>query len=127
MTALDHLAPTLFAVEIRTTRWADLVAWYRELVGLKVLLRVEDDRYALFAAGPARLAILGRDVTDPASRRWSLGFEATDLDAVRERFVSAGGDVPPPALHPEGFRELVVADPDGNRIRLFAWPDDQHR
>jgi hypothetical protein len=25
------------------------------------------------------------------------------------------------APHPEGFRELVVQDPDGNTIRLFAW------
>jgi predicted enzyme related to lactoylglutathione lyase len=55
-----------------------------------------------------------------ASGRWSLGFEVTDLDAVHARLVASGGSATP-TVHPEGFRELVVADPDGNRIRLFAW------
>jgi len=48
MTNLDKHRPTLFAVEIRTSRWPELVAWYREVLGLEVLLRVVDDR------GPAR-------------------------------------------------------------------------
>ncbi|MFM9024985.1 MAG: VOC family protein, partial [Planctomycetaceae bacterium] len=54
--------------------------------------------------------------------RWSLGFEVADLEAVRERLVAAGGEVGAAAAHPEGFRELGVEDPDGNRIRLFTWP-----
>jgi hypothetical protein len=27
-----------------------------------------------------------------------------------------------PKEHPEGFRELITVDPDGNKIRLFSWP-----
>ena len=27
-----------------------------------------------------------------------------------------------PKTHPEGFRELVTNDPDGNLLRIFAWP-----
>lgn len=127
MAAPDKRRPTLFAVEIRTTRWEDLVAWYRDMLGLEVLLRVVDDRYALLAAGPARLAILGREATDPASRRWSLGFEVIDLEAIRSRLAARGVPAPPPASNPEGFRELVVIDPDGNRIRLFAWSDEHRR
>ena len=61
MTASDPRAPALFAVEIRTARWDELVEWYRVVVGLKVLLRVVDDQYALLEAGPARLAILCRE------------------------------------------------------------------
>ena len=127
MAAPDKHRPTLFAVEIRTTRWEELVAWYRDTLGLEVLLRVVDDRYALLGAGPARLAILGRDETDPASRRWSLGFEVLDLAAVRARLAARGLPAPAALANPEGFRELVVTDPDGNRIRLFAWSDDHRR
>jgi catechol 2,3-dioxygenase-like lactoylglutathione lyase family enzyme len=119
--------PTLFAVEIRTTRWPELVAWYRDLLGLEVLLRVVDDRYALLAAGPTRLSILGRDRDEPASRRWSLAFEVADLEIARVRLVAGGIDPPTPAANPEGFQELVVTDPDGNRIRLFAWADHRQR
>jgi predicted enzyme related to lactoylglutathione lyase len=121
MTTLDKDRPTLFAVEIRSPRWEALVTWYREALGLEVLLRVIDDRYALLAAGSARLAILGRADGATESRRWSLAFEVGNLEAVRGRLVAAGYAPPEPAANPEGFREFVVADPDGNRIRLFAW------
>jgi predicted enzyme related to lactoylglutathione lyase len=118
-------SPTLFAVEIRSCRWEPLVAWYRDALGLEVLLRVIDDRYALLGAGAARLAILGRDETLPESRRWSLAFEVADLEAARQRLAAAGHQAPEPTANPEGFREFVVADPDGNRIRLFAWNQDR--
>lgn len=121
MPSLDTDRPALFAVEIRSARWEALVAWYRDVLGLEVLLRVIDDRYALLGAGSARLAILGRDDAVPPGSRWSLAFEVEHLDAVRERLAAAGCEVPEPAANPEGFREFVVADPDGNRVRLFAW------
>ncbi len=127
MSAADKHRPTLFAVEIRTAQWPELVAWYRDLLGLEVLLRVVDDRYALLAAGPTRLAILGRDRGEPASGRWSLAFEVTDLENARGRLVAGGIGAPAPVANPEGFRELVVTDPDGNRIRLFAWADERQR
>lgn len=127
MTAFDPRPPTLFAVEIRTARWAELVDWYRAILGLRVLLRVVDDRYALLEAGAARLAILGRDAAAAESQRWSLGFEVDDLEVTRARLAAAGVATPAAASNPEGFRELVVTDPDGNRLRLFAWSHDHHR
>lgn len=114
--------PQLFSVELRTARWGDLVAWYRDVLGLRVLVRVVDDAYALLEAGDTRLAILGRPEPGAASRRWSLGFEVTDLDAAHDRLTAAGVAAAPPVAHAEGFREMVVADPDGNRVRLFSWP-----
>lgn len=120
MTAHGH--PQLFSVELRTARWPELVAWYRDVLGLRVLVRVVDDSYALLEAGDTRLAILGRPEPGAASRRWSLGFEVADLDAAYGRLCAAGAGSGPPQTHPEGFRELVAADPDGNRVRLFSWP-----
>jgi predicted enzyme related to lactoylglutathione lyase len=116
-------SPSLFSVELRTARWPALVEWYRSVLGLRVLVRVVDDGYALFEAGDTRLAILRRPEPGEASRRWSLGFEVTDLDAIHDRLVAANAEVAAPKVHPEGFREVVTADPDGNRIRLFSWPE----
>jgi predicted enzyme related to lactoylglutathione lyase len=115
--------PSLFAVELRTARWAELVAWYRDVLGLRVLVRVSDDAYAILAAGDTRLAIVGREDPPPASGRWSLAFEvADDLDGVHARLVARQAAVTTPTTHPEGYRECVVIDPDGNRLRLFTWP-----
>ena len=121
----SRAGPELFSVELRTARWADVVAWYRDLLGLDVLLRVVDEGYALLAAGSGRVAILARDDPGAASGRLSLGFEVDDLDAVHRRFVDAGADTTEPRVHPEGFREIVVRDPDGNTLRIFAWPADR--
>jgi predicted enzyme related to lactoylglutathione lyase len=113
--------PSLFCVEMRTARWAEMVEWYRSALGLRVLVRGVDDGYALLAAGDTRLAILARPAAAPASPRWSLAFEVDDLDMAHARLVAAGAGATPPAAHPEGFRELTLTDPDGNRLRLFAW------
>lgn len=114
--------PELFCVELRTARWRELVEWYRGVLDLAVLVRVDDDGYALLAAGGGKLAILARESPGPVSGRVSLGFEVADLDAVHGRLVAAGADVSPPRPHPEGFREIVVHDPDGNVLRVFSWP-----
>ena len=117
--------PTLFAVELRSPRWEPLVAWYRDVLGLKVLLRVIDDRYALLAAGGSRLAILGRDEPAETNARVTLCFEVTCLDTARSTLAAAGNLTAEPVANPEGFRELIVTDPDGNRLRLFAWTHDR--
>lgn len=116
--------PSLFSVELRTTRWELLVAWYRDIVGLTVLLRVEDDRYALLDAGCTRLAIMGRPSPGEPTGRWSLGFETDDLDTAAQRLGTSATS--PPRANPEGFRELVAFDPDGNKIRLFSWSPGRH-
>lgn len=113
--------PQLFSVELRTARWVELVEWYRSVLGLRVLVRVVDDGYALLAAGDTRLAILSRPTAGEASGRWSLGFEVAEFEPVRERLAASGADVAQPQTHPEGFRELVTHDPDGNKLRLFSW------
>jgi catechol 2,3-dioxygenase-like lactoylglutathione lyase family enzyme len=117
-----HSRPSLFSVELRTARWPEMVEWYRNVLGLRVLVRVVDDGYALFEAGDTRQAILSRQTAGEPSGRWSLGFEVADLDAARERLAGADAGLPPPRLHAEGFRDLVATDPEGNRVRLFSWP-----
>lgn len=118
----QHHRPSLFSVELRTARWEELVEWYRTVLGLRVLVRVVDDGYALLEAGDTRLAILARPSPGEPSYRWSLGFEVVDLDEVHVRLAAVTAEVAPPKIHAEGFRELVTADPDGNRIRIFSWP-----
>jgi predicted enzyme related to lactoylglutathione lyase len=115
--------PGLYCVELRTEQWTEVVKWYRESLGLKVLVRAVDDGYALFEAGETRLALLGRKTSGESSPRWSLGFEVQDLEAVADRLLLAGSPITRPRNNPEGFQEIITTDPDGNTIRLFAWPN----
>lgn len=124
--------PSLYSVELRTAEWLRLVDWYRDVVGLRVAVRMTKAQYALLVGGEGRLTILGRPddaglqqqaALPPAGEsRWSLGFEATDLEATRDRLTTAGIACPPADERPEGYRELVIHDPDGNRVRFFEFP-----
>lgn len=109
----------LYAVELRTAQWDEMLAWYRGKLGLRTLIRIPDERYALLEAGGARLALIGRDAADETSARWSLALECDDLDAALRQVAPAGSRI---LRNPEGYRELLVQDPDGNKVRLFAWP-----
>src|SRR5262249_55259520 len=44
---------SLYFVELRVRDWPASVAWYRDVLGLELVLRVDADAFALFAAGPA--------------------------------------------------------------------------
>jgi len=119
--------PSLYSVELRTTDWLRLVEWYRDIVGLRVAVRMTKGQYALLVGGEGRLTILGRpedlELGKPTPEsRWSLGFEAQDLEATRTRLINAGITCPPANEHPEGYHELVIRDPDGNRVRFFEFP-----
>jgi predicted enzyme related to lactoylglutathione lyase len=114
--------PGLYCVELRTANWSSLVEWYRQVLGLRVLVRVIDDGYALLEAGDNRLALLARPAVDEPTHRISLAFEVNDVRQVVSRLLDAGAVVTHPARDPEGLREAVTTDPDGNRIRLFSWP-----
>ena len=116
------LRPGLYCVELRTQNWASLVGWYRDVLGLRVLVRVVEDGYALLDAGETRLALLARDSVGEASRRISLAFEVEDIPTVCARLEAAGATILYPVRDPEGLREANTLDPDGNRIRLFSWP-----
>ncbi len=119
--AIRH--PGLYCVELRTSQWENSVRWYREALGLRVMVRVVEDGYALLEAGETRLALISRRTPGPASARWSLGFEVDDLEQVSERLMKFGSRVSKPERDPEGFRAVVTRDPDGNTVRLFCWPE----
>jgi catechol 2,3-dioxygenase-like lactoylglutathione lyase family enzyme len=114
--------PGLYCVELRTENWDALVEWYREVLGLRVLVRVIDDGYALLEAGETRLALLARGSAGEAAARVSLAFEVKDVRKVCARLKAAGSSVSHPQRDQEGLREANTLDPDGNRIRLFSWP-----
>jgi predicted enzyme related to lactoylglutathione lyase len=112
----------LYCVELRTDKWEALVEWYREVLGLRVLVRVIDDGYALLEAGDTRIALLSRQTPGEASRRISLAFEVSDMRHICARLTAFGSKVTHPKRDPEGLREANTTDPDGNRVRLFCWP-----
>src|SRR3954464_8992356 len=109
----------LYLVELTVATWPTSVAWYRDGLGLTVELLDHANRFALLAAGPARLAL---KVGHPSPGSTKVTFRVTDLDAELARLERAGV-VPasPVRTSPEGYRAASLLDPDGHRVELFEW------
>jgi catechol 2,3-dioxygenase-like lactoylglutathione lyase family enzyme len=117
-----HDRPGLYCIELRTANWQASVEWYRQVLGLRVLVRVVDDGYALLEAGDTRLALLARESPGEPSARISFAFEVHDLGPLLTRLERSEVATKEATDHPEELREVNLTDPDGNRIRIFCWP-----
>lgn len=110
---------SLYFVELTVRDYARSVAWYRDVLGLELLLSDEGRRWAMFAAGAGRVAVKEGEAAAGAAL---LAFEVDDLDAQLERLRQQGvapeGEV---TTSPEGYRRARLRDPDGHAISLFEW------
>jgi catechol 2,3-dioxygenase-like lactoylglutathione lyase family enzyme len=116
---------SLFSIELRTPQWDRMIEWYRDVLGMNVLLRDEQGGYALLEAAGMRLALMYRPATGAASERWSLSFEVDELYGVVNRLAAAHTQRNPIRLNKEGYQEMIVLDPDENRVRIFSFAEPQ--
>jgi catechol 2,3-dioxygenase-like lactoylglutathione lyase family enzyme len=115
-----------------------ITRWYEAALGFSVLNRNDN------AGGGARTAVLTRDgfrlelveldgsrtaaqwipnLRNPAMVRGfgQFGFEVQNVDEVAERVRTAGGRiVSEPRDNLEGTRVMILADPDGNSIKIVS-------
>jgi catechol 2,3-dioxygenase-like lactoylglutathione lyase family enzyme len=101
----------LHFVELRVRDWAASLAWYRDVLGLEVELRDEPNRFALLTAGVCRVAL---KAGEPTPGGVLLAFEVERLS----RFAALSDDV---KTSEEGYRRLLLRDPDGYAVTLFEW------
>ncbi len=92
--------PGLYCIELRTSNWPASVEWYRQVLGLRVLVRVVDDGYALLEAGETRLALLARESPGEPSARISFAFEVHDRTALIARLDRSGVTIKESTDHP---------------------------
>jgi predicted enzyme related to lactoylglutathione lyase len=106
-------------IELIVADWPAAVAWYSELLALKVELRAERDRFALLRAGSTCLAL---KAGQPQPGTILLAFEVDDLPDAVERLQARGVVVEETIkISHEGYRRAVIRDLDGYRICLFDW------
>jgi uncharacterized glyoxalase superfamily protein PhnB len=120
-----------FASVRLVTRDVDrLVAFYRLLTASEPVRPVP--QFADFRFGAASLAISAEQMiaqfnagvaVAAANRSAIIEFEVDDVDAVHARLAGETVDVAmPPATMPWGNRSMLLRDPDGNVVNVFARP-----
>ncbi len=119
-------------VRLLVDRFDECVAFYHEVMGLELPLRVTENIYAELDGGGTTLAIYRRELMDqvvgrehdPTSARTdfsALVFRVDDVDAAHHRLREAGAAfvTEPHDQEAWGLRVAHLRDPDGNLIELY--------
>lgn len=110
----------LYMIEVNMADAPPAWAWFRDVLGLSVLIEDAPHGFALLAAGPARLAVK-QNAHGPASG-YSLVFHVEDLADERRRLAQRGISVGEVLTNrAEGYEEFGLYGPEGISVRLFAW------
>lgn len=110
---------SLYLIELTVADFPASVAWYRDVLGLPLLLHKETEGFALFQTGLTRLA-LKQGQPQPGSVL--LTFEVKDLAAQVESLAARGVVLEGPLkVSAEGYRRVRLRDPDGYVLSLFEW------
>jgi catechol 2,3-dioxygenase-like lactoylglutathione lyase family enzyme len=110
-------------VTLRVANWAEQVRWYADVLGLRQKFADLANEYAMFEAGPIRIAIEGP--LRPAHRREGhagaamLNFEVADLQAAVRQLAAAGAASMTGVRHGRGYDYVAVGDPEGNEHIVF--------
>lgn len=110
-------------VELRVRDVDAAVAWYRDVLGLELLMRDETSGFALLRAGDGQVALKAGEPTPGGAL---LAFEVDDLDAWVVRLEEKGVRLDDPLKDsPEGYRRARLRDRDGHPFTLFQWRRDR--
>ncbi len=119
-------------VRLLVDRFDECVAFYSEVMGLDIRLRVPENVYAELDGGGTTLGIYRRELMDgvvgrehqPGAARTdfsALVFRVDDVDAAHTRLRDAGATfvTEPHDQEAWGLRVAHLRDPDGNLIELY--------
>ena len=99
--------------------WANAVAFYRDVLGLKPLF-IEEGAWAEFAVGDAgRIALHPREADHHEAHTSHVSLQVRDIDATVAQMVAGGARVVEPVRREEFGALAAVADPSGNVIGLY--------
>jgi predicted enzyme related to lactoylglutathione lyase len=111
---------------ITTPNFEAALAFYRDLIGLRVL-----EEWSDFGHGAVLEALEGAAVElidtpeaatpAPRERTAFIGLQVTDVDEIHARLVAAGASVnAPPTAKPWGGRGFTAFDPDGLPVNVYT-------
>lgn len=111
-------------VTIQTSRFEEEIEFYEKFAGLKIQRDMRPAGKDLVFLGENQEStmveiIRNQDASDAGNANLSVGFNAEDLDAAREKLVSAGLD-PTPFITPvPGVKFFYVKDPAEVRVQFI--------
>jgi predicted enzyme related to lactoylglutathione lyase len=108
---------------VRTLNWVAMVRYYRDCVGLKERFVDEASQYAMFDAGPIRIALEGPAKPAlpraPGSGAVILNLEVPDLPRAVSGLQANGVQLQSELRQGPGYLYVGIADPEGNQHIVY--------
>ncbi len=106
---------------ISVTNLDAAITWYRDVLGLNLLYRIDDIAWCEFESPVARVNIgLSQVEQVPQGGGATLTFGVTDIEAARAVLDAAGVRQDGPVQEiPAMVRLLTFYDPDGNALMFY--------
>ena len=114
----------MLQVTIRTNKFEEELAFYKEIVGLKIVRDLrEKGRGIVFLAdseGDTCIEIINTpDGDDAGNKLLSIGFDCGDADRMREKLIVLGMEVSPIESPAPYVRFFFVKDPAGVTVQFM--------
>lgn len=110
-------------VTLRVDNWKDMLAYYRDKVGLKPRLVAEDVQYAMFDTGAVRFAIEGPAKPAHAKGRGKgalmTNFKVEDIKGAVAELKKNGVKVLTDVKQGPNYDYVVIEDPEGNEQVVY--------
>jgi len=121
--------PTVWYVNVFVSDFERALGFYRDQLGLKVVLADPQFGYASFDTQGAGFAIAAVDPDSEQAalvgRHTGIGWGVPDVDAVYDSLMGAGVTFSqPPQRQPWGGYMALLEDPDGNVFYLDEFRDE---
>jgi len=114
LSAWLHVMPRIPVTDLDSS-----IAYYEEVLGLRLAWRTTDGALAAIASGEIEILLLVSWPSDDPPPAQSAYIYVEDPDALCAEYEQAGAAiVDTVASRPSGMRDFTVADPDGHRFTL---------
>lgn len=111
----------VYEVAIRVRDLEKAEAFYREVLGLPLGLKLDARRMTFLRAGPAGMVVLQEDHGPWPQQHFALAVADADFDRAVEHLASHGVKVDGPVVHDwMQARSAYFTDPDGHDLELCA-------
>lgn len=110
-------------VTLRVNNWNQMLAYYRDKVGLKPRMVAEDVQYAMFDTGTVRFAIEGPAkpafAKQPGKGALMTNFKVEDIKGTLSDLKKNGVKVLTDIKQGPNYDYVVIEDPEGNEQIVY--------
>ena len=104
----------LDVIEIKVNNWEAMLKWYSEVLGLTIIGKEDDDRFALLSTGGTMIGLIEERKIVKNPQHITPYWKVDNLEREVTRFLQEGVSFPKGIEQRHWGKQAVFNDPEGN-------------